>query len=299
MKRTVVLSIFVLAVSLYVATFVFLFSMPRSVESLTYRLQVTLSYYFWPDSPIGNQEVLGSKHDFGRINGSAVAISSSGDLLTDRHVIDSNFYLPWPCGEWLQIIDGKEVKMNVQIESFDLVVTAPNGRQWHGTAYPENPNGPWCDEQNHMRFKWDPKSDAVIVAMDDVHDLALVSIKVSSPIPYARLQRGQAIAGKDVKICGFPKGNVGMKVYSGMVMTPCTIVNENNILKSLPVIHVTPRAEHGMSGGPIVVGNRLVGTVLSPEGKHQTIGVPGFYITKWLDWVNGRTLKPPEPVCSP
>lgn len=295
MKKVAML-LFVFVAVLYITTLAFLFSAPPSARSLIYRLQVKLSYRAWATNLTGVQGVLREEHKFSRINGSAVAISAGGDLLTERHVVDANFYMPWPCGEWFEIIDGKEVKMNIRIESLELVATASNGHQWRGIARPENPNGPWCDEQNHMRFKWDPKSDAVIVAMDDVHDLALVSIKTLWSIPYVRLEIKSTSVGKDVQIGGFPKGDANMKLYSGIVMAPCEM---NYVITPMSVIRVTPRVSAGVSGGPIIAGNRLVGIVLGSVNKYETVGVPGPYITKWLDWVNGRASNPPEPVCSP
>jgi S1-C subfamily serine protease len=295
MRKAAVLMIAFVAV-LYTVTLAFLFSTPPSVRSLVYRLQVTLSYREWADNPTDQREILRQEHKFSRINGSAVAISADGDLLTERHVVDSNFYMPWPCTDWVDIVDGKEVKMNVLIKSLELTVTASNGHQWRGTAHPRNPNGPWCDGQNNLSLVWTPTSDARIVIMDDVHDLALVSIRTSSKIPYIRLQRGLAIAGQNVKIGGFPHGENYPKIYSGTVMAPCEM---NRIIMPMPVIRVTPRVSAGVSGGPVIVGNKLAGIIFGSAGKDQSLAVPGFYIAKWLDWVNNRTLKPPELVCSP
>lgn len=233
--------------------------------------------------------------------GSATAVSSDGDLLTSRHVVDIFWMHSELCaGVWIDPGVG-ELLSDARIAWAELTVTGPDGYRWYGYGYAPVDDGFPCDVESIPRIEWHPSSSATVDMVDALTDLALIHIEATG-VPYLTLDTRKPDMGTELVAVGVPRGEE--TILTGDVMNPCVLKTDTRILASLipfstmPMLEMSLELEHGMSGGPTADGTRLLGINAQIDSvHHRSYSVSGPYAAYWYDWVRGRTDERPLPVC--
>jgi serine protease Do len=116
--------------------------------------------------------------------------------------------------------------------------------------------------------------DGVVVAMDGVHDLALVQVEVSSVVPYLRIgDVGQVALGQQVLVLGYPLDKKKITVTSGFVSN---IEYDGGI--NVTWVQTDSAINPGDSGGPLLsLQGDVIGMVSSKIVGYGVEGV-GFAI---------------------
>lgn len=226
-------------------------------------------------------------------NGSATAVSPDGDLLTARHVVDVSWDHSELCAECWIDVQNEYALREAHIGLITLTITGPDGDTWHG--YGAMPIDGWpCDDDLVPRIEWYPISTATVVAMDARSDLALISIEADG-LEHLQLERQVPVWHEELVALGLPGGT--REVRTGPVLLPCLVKPNSRLLFPMPMLQVWFELKRGMSGGPIVDGNRLLG-INAQIGKFQeSYAVSGFYAALWYDWVRGVSPERPGPFC--
>ncbi|HXV27108.1 MAG TPA: serine protease [Candidatus Paceibacterota bacterium] len=255
-----------------------------------------------PKDGAGSGIIVQASHTVQKL-GSGSAVSADGYILTARHVADIVYDVPEMCAGIL-LKNGRSIGMDdmfatdVRIAFVTLRVIAADGTAWHGYGYAPMDDGGLCDGELVPRIEWHEISRARIVAMDPLADLALIKVDAEN-LPHLEPSEDWPPAGSALTALGVVS-NVE-QVIRGDIISPCTPRMSTRPWPSrMPTVQMSQTLRHGMSGGPAVSDDRLLGInvqidVEKPE--NGSYAVAGPYVARWYDWVRGRRDVRPLPEC--
>jgi len=263
------------------------------------------------DETVGTDTI--AKSDIGF--GSATAVSADGYLLTNRHVVDPGEVAEDACTKLREEYRDPVVRaLRVEYVFTDLGGTPVHGR---AEVRPQEADADICANTGAVTWTTVDVFPMRIVKLDAVADLALVKLGVQG-IPFLAFADTEAKFPDSVTSFGYDEHGK-LLAAGGMFHTACEQVSvdtekkrEDIVVKqAMNLAHVRAPMRQGMSGGPLVLGDRIAGInavvqmVCSEcdEENCEDTGedgwvVPGAYARDWFLWATDRAGKPPE-VCTP
>lgn len=247
--------------------------------------------------------------------GSATAVSADGYLLTNRHVVDPGEVAEDACTKLRETYREPVMKaLRVEYLFTDLGGTPVHGR---AEVRPQEADADICANTGAITWTTDDVFPMRIVKLDAVADLALVKLGVQG-IPFLAFADTEAKFPDPVTSFGYNE-HWKLMAAGGMFHTACEQVTvdtekklEDVVVKqAMNLAHVRAPMRQGMSGGPLILGERLAGInavvqMACSECDEEDCDdtgedgwvVPGAYARDWFLWATGKAAKPPE-VCTP
>jgi S1-C subfamily serine protease len=246
--------------------------------------------------------------------GSAAAVSSGGDLLTNRHVVDPRYLVAIAC------LDKRTAYAEARVTSarvdYAFLDFAGEGVPGRATVIPPDARDV-CDDP--MSALWENVNGypARIAALDERSDLALVRLAVAG-IPFIPPDAASPVYGDPVAALGYDGGNQRLVRLPGKFLTPCAEATDTVekgdkdvvfLPQPMPMAESTVPVRPGMSGGPMVTaamvfaGINAMSDAECEEGKAcpteaQSYSIPGAYAVAWYRWTIGTASSPPA-LCTP
>jgi len=257
-------------------------------------------------------------NEFGQ--GTAFSVDPDGWLITARHVGDMQSL----AGVYCETVDEIFIRYRVDRIQMQMTLVDIVGHTWKTdfiiTPAPDSSDD-ICHTDKPLTVQREWFWPIRVVAVDDVADLALLKLdQKDGAISFLKWGSVQQLAAlHPVYAFGFPGAQDALAMRTGLLSVPCEPEFVITHVKSkyglgiadadFPMLsrYLLP-AKGGMSGGPILAGDEVVGiithvgTVASgPDGKmmETTLAVPGDYAQAWYRWTRGQTMQKPTETCEP
>ena len=180
---------------------------------------------------------------------------------------------------------------------------APPGAAWSGSGFfvtsdgyfitnhhvaTQDPKGPILkDISFRVRMDDGTEKNAELIAVDDDADIALMKVKVDSPVPYLKIADENPKQASKALVLGYPatgEENPSMQISEGTVKS-LQPGSEHEVWFDL-------NTTHGNSGGPIVDKNGRVISILT-AGRHSynmviVMGVGPLQIKRFLEKIGDK-----------
>lgn len=252
--------------------------------------------------------------------GTAFAVDANGWLITARHVIDPEEL----AGDYCEFAAKFSVSRTDRLE-LDTDITDIVGHSWKTRAVITRPGDTdgVCGTKGPLHVERDTMWPVSIEKLDTIADLALIKLTSDGPVMTLAWGSMKKLPKYDpVYAFGFPT-EYGLFMGTGLLINRCEYSVTTDVTSPGPHAQVTASlellsryildAKPGMSGGPVIAQEKVVGVLVAaerlaaredPEGilpPFETIDlgftVPVDYVHAWYLWARGLSKVRPTIVC--